>query len=66
MPRASEITSEEIPAGWWAEEHQRGTKEILIVHHGETVRGTIEMESYEEKVWWIRILKLLNLISVES
>lgn len=61
MPRPSEITSEdEIPSGWWGEEHLRGSKELLILHKGAEPKGSVEVDSYEEKVAWLKILAILN------
>lgn len=62
MPHPSEM-SDEIPAGWWAEEHQRGSVEILIIHKGIVPRGSVEVENYEEKDAWLKIIAQLNSIS---
>ena len=64
MPHLSEMN--EIPAGWWAEEHQRGAKEILIIHKGPEPKGSVEVDSYEEKAAWLTILVQLNSILAES
>lgn len=61
MPHPSEKT-DEIPSGWWAEEHQRGAKELLIVHKGADPKGSIEVDTYEEKAAWMKMLAQLNSI----
>lgn len=64
MPHPSEI--EEVPAGWWAEEHQRGNKEVLILHKGPEPKGMVEVDSYEEKVLWLNLVAQLNSTSPKS
>jgi len=59
VPHPSEM-NDEIPSGWWAEEYQRGNKELLIIHKGADPRGSIEVDTYEEKAAWLKILDQLN------
>lgn len=47
--------------GWWVEEVGRGGKQVLIVMKGAFPRGSIEMDTYEEKVAWIKMVKELRL-----
>ena len=65
MPHPSEM-NDEIPSGWWAEENQRGTKELLIIHRGIEPKGSVEIDTYEEKVAWLKAMELLNSILSES
>jgi hypothetical protein len=59
VPRQSETTSEEeIPSGWWLEEHLRGSKEMLIIYKGVEPKGSVEVDSYEEKVAWIQAISV--------
>lgn len=59
MPHQSE-TFDEIPAGWWYEEHQRGNKEILIIHKGGEPKGSVEVDNYEEKVAWVKAITAIS------
>jgi hypothetical protein len=58
VPHPSE--SDEVPAGWWYEEHQRGSKEILIIHKGAEPKGSVEVDNYEEKVAWTNAIKTIS------
>jgi len=57
---------EEIPSGWWVEEHQRGAKELLIIHKGVEPKGSVELDTYEEKAAWTKMIAQLNSILLES
>lgn len=51
--------------GFWIEEMVRGGEEHLLVLHNADARGTIRVDTYEEKAAWIEAVKLVNSILVK-
>lgn len=49
------------PPGFWFEEQVRGGKQILIVMKSAFPIGYIELDSYNEKLQWMRALEVVNL-----
>lgn len=48
------------PEGFWFEEVQRGSQEVLVVMFGADSRGSIEVLNYEEKAAWTAALEIVN------
>ncbi|HEX9430865.1 MAG TPA: hypothetical protein VF944_10855 [Candidatus Bathyarchaeia archaeon] len=47
-------------SGWWAEEVRRGSADVLVIYKKEEPKGTIEVDSYEEKAAWVAALQVVN------
>lgn len=49
-----------IPSGFWFDFHKRGGRDLLVIMKGSDAKGSFEVDTYQEKVAWMKALEVVN------
>lgn len=64
MPNLDDPSS--IPSGFWFDFHKRGDRDLLVIMKGSEAKGSFEVDTYQEKVAWMRVVEVVNSMLAQS